>query len=84
MPTNGIRKIARSHAIAAVGLRSRGMMMSAAIRMARSASTSTQPMMVAVSALTPTHPFGCMGPPDIAPSQTVAPASLSCARRSVV
>ncbi len=74
MPTNGIRKIARSQAIAAVGLRSRGMMMSAAIRMARSASTSTQPMIVAVSALTPGHPFGAWDHRPSRPPSTVAPA----------
>ena len=36
MPTYGIRKIASSHAMAAVGLRRRGMMMSAAILIAKS------------------------------------------------
>ncbi len=40
MPTNGMRKIASSQAIAAVGLRCRGMKMSASTLIARSAKNA--------------------------------------------
>ena len=42
MPRNGMKKMASSHAIAAVGLRSRGMTMIAAILMARSRPNRNQ------------------------------------------